>query len=157
MLKKISNSLADQFRDHTIRKYYLAIVDGAVKKEEGVIRKSIEKGHFEEGQKVRIAEDDDDASESQTGIGKRAETHWRVVERYEKSSLLRLEIKTGRTHQIRIHMSDEGYPLVGDKLLSANIETMLNGPVPKEMQLSTGQKIKQMKYVSYQFNNVAML
>lgn len=106
--KKVANTLADQFREHTIQKYYLAFVDGLVEREEGVIRKPIEKGSFEEGKKVRIPDEEDE--------GKRAVTNYRVMERYEKASLLRVEILTGRTHQIRIHMSDMGNPVIGDKL-----------------------------------------
>lgn len=106
--KKVANTLADQFREHSIRKFYLAIVDGALPQEQGRITKTIEKGEFDEGKKVRIAEDESD--------GKRAETLYRVVERYENASTLQVEIKTGRTHQIRIHLSDLGFPIIGDKL-----------------------------------------
>lgn len=107
-LKKIANTLSDQFRRHTIRKFYIAVLDGALDNESGRITKAIEKGQFEEGRKVRVAEDDDE--------GKKAETLWRIMERYDNASLVSVEIKTGRTHQIRIHMSDLGYPVVGDKL-----------------------------------------
>lgn len=105
--KKMANVLADQFREHSVRKIYKAIVEGAVEKEQGEIRKAIEKGEFEEGKKVRIAKE---------MSGKRAVTKYRVIERYENASLLRVEIETGRTHQIRIHFSDMGHPLIGEKL-----------------------------------------
>lgn len=106
--KKIANSLADQFRERRIQKFYSAIVDGHVQKEQGSIRKGIEKGEFEEGRKVRVV--------SSQAKGKKAVTLFRTVERYDKASVLKVEILTGRTHQIRIHLSDMGYPIVGDKL-----------------------------------------
>ena len=106
--KKIANTVADQFRHHTVRKYYVALVEGRLESDNGVIRKAILKGRFDEGRKVRIAEDEADA--------KTAQTHYHVMERYDAATLVRLEIKTGRTHQIRIHMSDLGYPVVGDKI-----------------------------------------
>lgn len=104
--KKVANTLAAQFREHTISKFYLAIVNGQVAKEQGKISKAIEKGEFGEGQKVRISDD----------AGKTATTLYRVIERYDKATLLHVEILTGRTHQIRIHMKHLGHPIVGDKL-----------------------------------------
>jgi 23S rRNA pseudouridine1911/1915/1917 synthase len=48
--------------------------------------------------------------------GKHAVTHWQVIGRFSGMALVRLKLETGRTHQIRVHLSEAGYPLVGDKV-----------------------------------------
>ena len=53
-----------------------------------------------------------------TKKGKEAITHFKVLERYDKYTLLQVNIETGRTHQIRVHLSQIGYPIVGDEVYS---------------------------------------
>lgn len=106
--KKIANKLAEQFREHRIKKYYLALVYGYVEKQEGVIKKKLKKGYFGDGKKVAVDHVGDE--------GKDAITKFMVVERYQNASLLSVEILTGRTHQIRVHLSSLGHPIIGDKL-----------------------------------------
>ncbi len=105
--KKSANTLADQFRDRKIRKYYLALVKGKVDKEHGVITDRLVKGKFEGGKKAQIGFGKE---------GKESHTEYWVEERYSGTTLLKVLLGTGRTHQIRVHMSERGYPILGDKL-----------------------------------------
>jgi len=113
--------LGKQFEDRVVDKRYLAITQGRVEPDTQVIDKPLgphpskERGYRE---KVVVRHDD---------LGKASVTICRVRERYrlheravadQAFSLVELELKTGRTHQIRVHMSSEGWPIVGDDLYS---------------------------------------
>jgi 23S rRNA pseudouridine1911/1915/1917 synthase len=61
-----------------------------------------------------------------TKRGKEAITFWKVIERYGVATLLEVEIKTGRTHQIRVHLSDLRYPIIGDAVYGSSTNRMQN-------------------------------
>lgn len=96
------NSLAVQFKEHSITRSYLAIVEGIIKTDEGTIDQPIGR-HPKDRIKMGVVES-----------GKKAVTHYKVVERFASHTLVECNLETGRTHQIRVHMAKIGHPLVGD-------------------------------------------
>lgn len=104
---KVADAVIRQFKNHTIGREYIAMVHGGVDKEAGTINLPLVKGDFGSGRRV---------SPEQTGEGdgKRAITHYMVVERYPTATWLKIRVDTGRTHQIRVHLASIGHPILGD-------------------------------------------
>ena len=98
--------LSEQIKAHKVKKTYIALVRGIVKENEATINMPI--GRSEKDRKKMAV----------TKKGKEAITHFKVLERYDKYTLLKVNIETGRTHQIRVHLSQIGYPIVGDEIYS---------------------------------------
>lgn len=99
------NYLKKQFQDRKVIKKYLALVHGQVKDEKGTITKAI--NFSKKDYRKRSALLDDKA--------KPAWTEYNVLKRFADYTLLEVQIKTGRTHQIRVHLSSIGHPVAGDK------------------------------------------
>ena len=98
-------SLAAQFSAHSIKRLYLALIYGSLQEDSGKIDNIIGRHPTDRLRRSGKARH-----------GKHAVTRWRVRERYGRISLVELRLETGRTHQIRVHMSEAGYPLLGDPL-----------------------------------------
>lgn len=100
---KSHNFLAQCLKEHSINRIYYALVEGNIKEDEGEINAPL--GRSEKDRKKRAVTHKN---------SKEAITNYWVVERYGKYSLLKLKLKTGRTHQIRVHMKHIGHPVIGD-------------------------------------------
>ena len=97
-------NIAAQFKEHSNIRKYLAIVKGEITKDIGEINKPIGR---DKRNRLRMAVDK---------YGKEAITRWKVLKKFNGYTYIECELLTGRTHQIRVHMKDMGYPLLGDLL-----------------------------------------
>lgn len=98
-------ALAKQLEEHSITRRYHAICSGRLKEEQGTVSAPI--GRDEKNRKQQAIN---------YKHGKEAITHYRLLENLQNASLLECRLKTGRTHQIRVHMKSIGHPLLGDPL-----------------------------------------
>ncbi len=102
-------NLSEQIKNHKVKKTYIAIVRGIVKENEATINMPIGRS-TKDRKKMAVVKN-----------GKEAITHFRVLRRNEKEniSVLEVNIETGRTHQIRVHLTEIGYPIIGDTTYSS--------------------------------------
>lgn len=125
---KAHQGLAQQFADHgrtgPLERAYLALVWGAPRRQHGTIEAALERSNRNREKMTVVAE----------GRGREAITHFSLIERYPPllrgheeteaiASLVECQLETGRTHQIRVHMSHLGHPLLGDQLYGSGFMT----------------------------------
>ncbi len=134
------------FKQHKIDRRYLAFVEGRIEPERGRFEFKLQKGNFGQGKKVKATKLDK---------GKKAITDYQAKEYYKDATLIELTMHTGRTHQIRVHLAEAGFPIMGDKLYGAkqgfsrqalhahalafkhpvsNKKLNFRSPLPKELQ-----------------------
>lgn len=99
-------NLSEQIKNREITKKYIALVRGVIKENYATIDMPIARSD-KDRKKMAVKKD-----------GKNAVTHFTVIKRYKGYTLLDIKIDTGRTHQIRVHLSEIGYPIVGDFVYS---------------------------------------
>ena len=99
--------LSEQLKNHEVKKTYLALVRGIIKENEATINMPIARSK-KDRKKMDVDKN-----------GKEAITHFKVLGRYKnKYTLLKINLETGRTHQLRVHLSYIGYPIIGDEVYS---------------------------------------
>ncbi len=99
------NSLVSQFKSRTVKKRYLAIVQGIIKEDSGSFSSQIGRDPVN---RVKMS--------SKSRAGRESLTLWNVLKRLKSSTFVEAEPKTGRTHQIRVHFSENGFPILADKV-----------------------------------------
>jgi RluA family pseudouridine synthase len=105
--------LQDQFKSHTTGRKYIALVEGRIDKEDFTIR-----SYLAENAAYRVY------STKKKSTGKLAVTHVHVLKRNPKTTLIEVKLETGRKHQIRVHLSEGGHPIVGDKNYGSTMNSL---------------------------------
>lgn len=119
--------LSLQFEHHLVQKIYTVLLDGVLREVEGTIDRSIAPHPTRPGQMIAGTK------------GKAAITHYRLLETFQKFSLVEAEIKTGRTHQIRVHFQSIGFPLAVDALYGPRKALLLSEIKGRNYQLGKDQ------------------
>lgn len=99
-------AMSEQIQNRQVKKTYLALVKGILPENEATIKMPIGRS-TKDRKKMAV-----------TKTGKEAITHFKVLERFQNYTYVEVKIETGRTHQIRVHMSEIGHPVVGDMVYS---------------------------------------
>lgn len=99
-------NMSNQIKNREVKKIYIALVRGIIGEDEATIDMPIGRS-AKDRKKMAVVKN-----------GKQAVTHFKVLKRYSKYTLLEIKIDTGRTHQIRVHMSEIGHPVIGDMVYS---------------------------------------
>ncbi|MBI5701666.1 RluA family pseudouridine synthase [Candidatus Saganbacteria bacterium] len=115
-------SLSKQFKDHAVKKIYLALVKGIVKDDKGEINEPIGRHPVNRKKMAVISRV---KGQGASGKTREAYTEYEVVKRFSDTTLLTINLGTGRTHQIRVHMAHLGHPLVGDPVYGKGPSTSL--------------------------------
>lgn len=106
----IQKSLQESWHDTVTERTYLAIVEGALEKSEGVIT-----SYLQENKAFIVY------SSQNPSRGQRAVTHYKVIKSAKNYSLLKVDLETGQKNQIRVHMQDIGHPIIGDKKYGSTV------------------------------------
>ena len=131
-------SLASQIAEHSCFRHYIALLEGNLKQDEGTIETFISRD--KKDRKMMAVSD----------VGKKAITHYKVLERFNGYTLTEFKLETGRTHQIRVHSKYVGHPIVGDKTYGIkNQKFNLDGQLlhARKLELTHPTTGKRMEFV----------
>lgn len=126
---QVHHRLSGQFEQRSVQKEYRAIVRGVVAQDEGLIDTHI-RIHPKVREKMMVCEP--------VGKSRPAVTRYEVLERFRGFTEVRLLPKTGRTHQLRVHMKHLGHPIVADRLYGGHAELLLSELAPEATNDSSG-------------------